>query len=164
VDIEVSEADFTSPDHARAIVEILDSYAREGVGGGRPLSKPVREHLVPQLAARPNALVLLAFADVGPVGVAVCFLGFSTFAARPLLNIHDLAVLPDLRGLGIGRALLDAAESRARQLGCCKLTLEVREDNERARSLYERVGFGDYAPGAEPTPTLFLEKRVESAA
>lgn len=54
--------------------------------------------------------------------------------------------------------------ARARQLGCCKLTLEVREDNERARSLYKSVGFGDFAPGADPTPTFFLEKRLEPAA
>lgn len=161
MDVEVAEAELTNPDHARGIVEILDSYARDRMGGARPLSQGVRERLVPELAARASALVLLAFARGGPVGAAVCFLGFSTFAARPLLNVHDLAVLPEFRGLGIGRALLEAAESRARQLGCCKLTLEVRGDNRRARSLYESVGFGDFAPGADPTPTLFLEKRLE---
>jgi len=164
MDVEVAEADLTNPDHARGLVEILDCYARDPMGGARPLPQPVRERLVPGLAAQANALVLLAFARGGPVGAAVCFRGFSTFAARPLLNIHDLAVLPEFRSLGIGRALLEAAEARARQLGCCKLTLEVREDNERARCLYKSVGFGDFAPGAEPTPTLFLEKRLEPAA
>jgi ribosomal protein S18 acetylase RimI-like enzyme len=72
-------------------------------------------------------------------------------------------VLPEFRRLGVGRALLEAAEARARNLGCCKLTLEVREDNEGARSLYESAGFGDFAPGADPTPTFFLEKRLEPA-
>jgi GNAT superfamily N-acetyltransferase len=160
MDVEVTEADLTDPDHARGLVDILDSYARDPMGGARPLPPAVRERLVPELAALPNALVLLAFARGGPIGAAVCFFGLSTFAARPLLNVHDLAVLPDFRGLGIGRALLEAAESRARERGCCKLTLEVREDNERARSLYESFGFGDFAPGADPTPTLFLEKRL----
>jgi len=88
----------------------------------------------------------------------------STFAARPLLNLHDLAVLPERRGLGVGRALLEAVEARARDLGCCKLTLEVRQDNARAQALYESFGFGHFAPGVEAMPTLFLEKRVPSAA
>jgi len=164
MDVEVAEADLTNPDHARGLVEILDSYARDPMGGARPLPQSVRERLVPGLAAQANALILLALARGVPVGAAVCFLGFSTFAARPLLNIHDLAVLPEFRGLGIGRALLEAAEFRARKLSCGKLTLEVREDNERARSLYESVGFGDFAPGTDPTPTLFLHKRLEPAA
>jgi ribosomal protein S18 acetylase RimI-like enzyme len=96
--------------------------------------------------------------------VAVCFLGFSTFAARPLLNVHDLAVLPECRGKGVGRALLEAAEARARAHGCCKLTLEVQDSNQRARGLYASFGFADYVlGGAGPTPTRFLTKRLEDA-
>ena len=159
--VEVAEADLRRPEQAHALVEILDSYARDRMGGARPLPQAVRERVAAELAARETALVLFAFADGVPVGAAVCFLGFSTFAARPLLNIHDLAVLPEFRGRGAGRALLEAAESRARELGCCKLTLEVREDNERARSLYRSSGFGDFAPGADPAPTLFLQKRLD---
>jgi len=163
MDSTVVEADLGNPDHARGLLDVLDSYASGPAGGGRPLPPFVRDHLVSELAARANALILLAIADRKPVGAAVCFLGFSTFAARPLLNIHDLAVLPEFQGFGVGRTLLEAAEARARQLDCCKLTLEVREDNERAHSLYRSVGFGDFAAGAEPTPTRFLEKRLEAA-
>jgi len=164
MDVEVAEADLSNPYHAQGLVDVLDSYARELVGGARPLHPSVRERLVPELTAQANAIILLAFAQGRTIGAAVCFLGFSTFAARPVLNIHDLAVLPEFRGSGAGRALLQAVESRARKHGCCKLTLEVREDNERARSLYESVGFGDFAPGADPTPTVFLEKRLGPAA
>jgi ribosomal protein S18 acetylase RimI-like enzyme len=104
-----------------------------------------------------NALVLLAFADEQPVGLAVCFFGFSTFNARPLLNIHDLAVLPAYRGKGVGRALLVEAEKHARARGCCRLTLEVQDDNIRARSLYERFGFSAFVVGAS-APTRFMGK------
>jgi ribosomal protein S18 acetylase RimI-like enzyme len=83
-----------------------------------------------------------------PVGLAVCFLGFSTFQARPLLNIHDLAVRPNHRGAGVGGALLGAVESEALRMGCCKVTLEVRTDNHTAQSLYRRAGFG---PGTDPS-------------
>jgi ribosomal protein S18 acetylase RimI-like enzyme len=162
MNVEIAEADLSNPDHARGLVDVLDSYAREPAGGERPLRESVRTRLVPELATQANALILLAISQGRTVGTAVCFFGFSTFAARRLLNIHDLAVLPEFRGVGIGRSLLGAAESRARQHGCCKLTLEVREDNERARSLYENVGFGDFAPGADPMPTFFLEKRLDA--
>jgi ribosomal protein S18 acetylase RimI-like enzyme len=86
--------------------------------------------------------------------------GYSTFRARPLLNLHDLAVQPEARERGVGGALLAAVESHARALGCCKVTLEVREDNASARRLYERVGFVDSAPAGARTRTLFLEKSV----
>jgi ribosomal protein S18 acetylase RimI-like enzyme len=102
-------------------------------------------------------LALLALSEGTPVGVAVCFLGFSTFNARPLLNIHDLAVVPERRGQGIGKALLAAAEAEAMRRGCCKLTLEVQDDNRRARGLYERAGFTDFVVGASG-PTRFLCK------
>jgi ribosomal protein S18 acetylase RimI-like enzyme len=100
------------------------------------------------------------------VGAAVCFIGFSTFAARPLLNLHDLAVVPELRGRGIGRALLRAVEERARALGCCKLTLEVVQENTQARALYERFGFADGAPGpgGGGGATYFLAKKLDHPA
>ena len=157
---EIVDADLENPAHAEGIVAILDAYARESVGGSQPLSDEVRACLVSRLGAQRHAEVLLALDGGRPVGVAVCFLGFSTFSARPLLNLHDLAVLPEHRDRGIGRLLLAAVEERARRRGCCKLTLEVREDNHGARALYEREGFGDFAPSTDPVQTFFLEKRL----
>jgi ribosomal protein S18 acetylase RimI-like enzyme len=87
--------------------------------------------------------VLLAHSGATAVGIAVCFLGFSTFHAQRLLNVHDLAVSPGFRGRGIGRALLTEAESQARKRGCCKLTLEVQDNNGNARHLYAGFGFED---------------------
>lgn len=156
-DLEIREADFTEPAHCTGIVEVLDSYAADPVGGGEPLSAPVRDRLLPALRDHPTSLVLLALTQERPVGIAVCFFGLSTFQARPLLNIHDLAVLPEFRGKGIGRALLSAAEDCAVQRGCCKLTLEVQEDNVSARGLYESFGFSDFVI-RDSGPTRFLSK------
>jgi ribosomal protein S18 acetylase RimI-like enzyme len=156
--LEVCEANFDDPHHCRGVLGVLDSYASDPVGGGVALSDDVRERLIPALREHPTALVLLAFVDGAPVGLASCFFGFSTFHAKPLLNVHDLAVLPASRGRGIGRALLVAAEERARARGCCKLTLEVREDNQRARGLYHERGFRDFELGGKTYPTLFLAK------
>ena len=158
--VHVVDADLDEAAHARGVVEILDSYARDPIGGGRPLGPSVRERLIPELRAQSHARILLALDGDRPIGVAVCFLGFSTFAARPLLNLHDLAVLPEHRGRGAGGALLEAVESCARDAGCCKVTLEVREDNGRARELYERAGFRDFAQGAEVVSTRFLQKEI----
>lgn len=154
--IRIVDADFGDPGHAAGIVAVLDSYASDPRGGGEPLAAEVRARLVPSLRAHPTSLVLLAFDGERPVGIAVCFVGFSTFAARPLLNVHDLAVVPDARGRGIGRALLAAAEARARRRGCCKLTLEVQDENARARGLYASFGFGDTIVAG--SATRFLTK------
>ena len=159
--LEIREADFDNPVHCAGILDVLDSYASDSVGGGEPLSSEVRQRLVPALRNHAGALVLLAFIDARPVGIAVCFLGLSTFQARPLLNIHDLAIVPECRGKGMGRALLDAAEVLALRRGCCKLTLEVQEDNHRARALYSSFGFSDFVVG-NSAPTRFLSKNLPS--
>lgn len=159
--LRIVEADLANPTHAEAIVAVLDSYASDPIGGGRPLGAETRRRLIPGLRDQPHAMVLLAFDDGAAVGLAVCFFGFSTFAARPLLNVHDLAVVPERRGGGIGAALLSEAEARARARGCCKLTLEVQENNHRARAVYARFGFTDYVLGGEPVSTRFLTKALD---
>lgn len=162
--MKIVAADLSNELHRHGFLDVLDSYAADVMGGGQALSPEVLARLPSMLAKHPGALVLLALAgdhDERPVGVAVCFFGLSTFRAKPLLNVHDLAVLPEYRGRGIGRALLQAAEDRARQKGCCKLTLEVREDNTRARALYRSFGFGDSSIG-EAVPMRFLAKPLEA--
>lgn len=156
-DIQVREADLGAGGDAESLIAVLDSYASDPRGGGTPLSADVRARLLPMLREHPTTLVLLAFAGAQAVGLLVGFWGVSSFVARPLLNVHDLAVLPGQRGRGVGRALLTAAEARARARGCCKLTLEVQDDNTPARQLYDRFGFIDVRYG-NSGPTWFLAK------
>jgi GNAT superfamily N-acetyltransferase len=162
MDLQIRKADFADSRDAAAVVTVVNSYAVDPVGGGQPLPPDVRERLIPALRGHPTTLVLLAFAGDEPAGIAVCFFGLSTFKARPLLNIHDLAVVPKHRGMGVGRALLQAAEEHARRAGCCKLTLEVQDDNSRARGLYQSFGFEDFVVGASK-PTRFLAKPLAGA-
>ena len=162
--LEINPTQLGDPDEARALVDVLDTYARDPMGGGKPLTGEVCARLIPDLRARilsGHALVLLARRGGEPVGAAVCFASYSTFTARPVLNVHDLAVVPEARGQGIGRALLAAIDEAALARRCLKVTLEVREDNARARHVYARHGYLDYAPdGTTRTRTLFLEKRL----
>jgi ribosomal protein S18 acetylase RimI-like enzyme len=155
--LTVREARLEEAADAADVVAVLDSYASDPRGGSTPLSAEVREHLVPRLRAHPTTLVLLAFRNAEAVGLCIGFWGLSSFRARPLLNVHDLAVRPGHRGQGVGRALLTAAESLARARGCCKITLEVQEDNLPARQLYERFGFEDVRYG-DSDVTRFLGK------
>jgi ribosomal protein S18 acetylase RimI-like enzyme len=159
--IEVVEADLQRSDHQAAVLELLNAYAMDSMGNGRPLPDDVRRRLIPGLRDHPTTLVLLAFDGQRPVGVAVCFQGFSTFAAKPLINIHDLAVLPNHRGRGIGKQLLEAVEQIGRTRGCCKLTLEVLENNHLARRLYAAVGFAQATYVPEAGGALFLAKTIQ---
>lgn len=140
--IEITEANLADPADVETVVDLIDAYAADPMGRGQPLAAEVRDRLGAGLPAIPGALVLLARLDTRAVGVAVCFSGYSTFEARPLLNLHDLAVLPAARRRGVGDALLRALEERAREAGYCRITLEVRADNHGARALYRRHGYG----------------------
>jgi ribosomal protein S18 acetylase RimI-like enzyme len=160
MDLRVRQANLAEPRDAAGVVAVLDSYASDPKGGGQGLSADVKGRLIGVLRDHPTTLVLLAVGDGEPVGVAVCFVGISTFRARPLVNVHDLAVLPEYRGRGVGRALLGAVEDHARRRGCCKLTLEVQDDNAPARTLYQRFGFEDVVYGDSAT-TRFLAKPLD---
>ncbi len=155
--VETRLANLDSTADAAAIISVLDSYASDPRGGGNPLSAEVKARLIPGLKSHPTTRIWLAFDAGQAIGLCVGFLGFSTFQAQPLINIHDLAVVPGRRGGGVGRALLTAAETYARNSGCCKLTLEVQDDNHPARTLYERFGFRDVVYG-DSGPTRFLGK------
>jgi len=144
--IQVVEADLENTAHGRALVSLIDSYARGPAGQSAPLATEAAANIVPGLRRHASNLVLLATTDDVYAGAAVCFWLFSTFSGKPLLNIHDLVVLPDYQDCGIGTALLSAIEGRARQSDCCKLTLEVHDTNPGAKRLYERFGFASWSP------------------
>ncbi len=152
MDISIIEADLENEAHAKAIISITNAYAKDIMGGGKPLPEHVRNTMIAGMKSFPGTLVFLAKDGSDFIGVASCFMGYSTFFAKPLINIHDLAVLSEARGRGIGTTLIEAVTQKAKSLDCCKVTLEVLENNP-ARNLYERNGF-QY--GEEPY--LFMSK------
>ena len=158
--LTIVAADYRDDDHRRAIPQLLNAYARDLLGFRKPLEEAVLERLVAGLAAFPTAIVMLARMDDAYVGMAICFLGFSTFNARPLINIHDFMVLPELRQRGIGTAILEAVERIARQRECCKITLEVQMKNAAARRIYQSFGFKATFLDPEAGEQLFLTKAL----
>jgi GNAT superfamily N-acetyltransferase len=156
--VEVVEADLARVEDQQAIVALLDAYSRDPMGNGEPLAEDAKSRLIPGLRGHPTTIVFLAYLGGTPVGLGICFRGFSTFAGRPLINIHDLAVLPEQRGHGVGRCLLEAIAQKGHALGCCKLTLEVLENNWKARRVYEAAGFRQAVYQEEAGGALFMSK------
>lgn len=160
----ICQADYAQPAHARALVELLDSYARDPMGGGEPLSDFTKAHIVQALAARPQAFSVLAFADASqaePLGLVNCFEGFSTFACKPLVNVHDVVVRAAARGQGIAAAMLRTVEALARERGACKLTLEVLSGNAPAMATYVSLGFANYQLDPAAGQAQFLQKWLD---
>jgi GNAT superfamily N-acetyltransferase len=158
--LTIDRIDYRDPRDAGELVALLDAYARDPMGGGAPLDADVRDVLAERLTEVPGAFSLVARADGEGVGLANCFTHFSTFAARPIVNIHDVVVLPGHRGKGIARALFDAIEDEARARGACKVTLEVLSGNLRAKALYESLGYGDFQLDPATGHALFWQKRL----
>ncbi len=154
----IRRVDYRDPSDARALLFLLDSYAQDPMGGGTPLSEDAKARLCTDLAERAGAVSFIAWAQAEPIGLVNGFEGYSTFQARPLLNIHDLAVLPAHRGRGVGQALLAATAQYASARGCCKLTLEVLSGNTVALSSYARFGFASYQLDPAAGQALLLQK------
>jgi len=90
--------------------------------------------------AHPAAEVLLAWADDRPVGFALFFHNYSTFLAQRGLYLEDLFVLPEWRGHGVGRRLLERLAQIAVDRDCGRLEWTVLDWNTPAIGFYQRLG------------------------
>jgi ribosomal protein S18 acetylase RimI-like enzyme len=158
--IDVVQADYLDPRHARDMGQLLEAYAADPMGGAAPLAAGVRDKLATELARRPHAFSLLCYVDDQPAGLVNCFEGFSTFRCKPLINIHDIVVAPGFRGLGLSQLMLARVEAIAQARGCCKLTLEVLEGNKAAQAAYAKFGFEAYALDPAMGKALFWQKNM----
>ena len=111
--IDVFIADYRNPLQLDAVVSLLDSYARDPAGGGTPLAEDIKQNLPAALAGRPQMFSVLAFDDGEPIGLVNCIEGFSTFACKPLVNVHDVVVLESHRGQHIVQRMFACVEVEA---------------------------------------------------
>ncbi len=158
--IEVIKADYSDEKHRKEIPMLLERYAMDAMGGGKPLDSTVKDNLVGELAKLPHAFSIIAYADGQPAGLVNCFEVFSTFSCKPLVNIHDVAVLEEYRSKGISQKMLDKVEQIAKLKGCCKITLEVLSKNEIAKSAYQKFGFSGYELDPQAGTALFWQKPI----
>lgn len=162
--VHVCRADYSRPRHAQVLVEMLDAYAQDPMGGGEPLSEFAKTNLATSLAARNQAFSVLAFEaadEKTPLGLINCIEGFSTFACKPLVNVHDVVVLPAYRGQRVAERMFALVQSIARERGACKLTLEVLSGNLGAMRLYTRLGFAQYQLDPAAGKAQFYQKLLD---
>ena len=158
--MEISAIDYSSSRHRDAVLTLLNDYALSPEGGAEELSEYTRKNLLSELELRSGVKVFLAFNQEEAAGLLIAIEGFSTFACKPLLNVHDVYVSAGNRTQGVARALFEQMESYAQTIGCCKITLEVLENNRVAREAYQRFGFEAYQLVPEMGKALFWQKNI----
>ena len=146
MDTSFEYCDFENPMHLTALVDLTNHYMTDPMGEAPPLNKIEQLRLVDGLANHPSALVLFILYRGEIVGLATCFIPFSTFNVKPYLYIHDLVVYSDYRNKGLGKALMEKLIELSTERDYCKITLEVREDNFQAQGLYYSLGFEECTP------------------
>jgi GNAT superfamily N-acetyltransferase len=156
----IVRADLSLPAHADALIFLLNEYAKDDMGGKQELDEAVKQNLASTLAKRPGTHVVMAFVEDAPAALLISFEGFSTFACKPLLNIHDVVVLQQFRGRGLSKQLLAEAEKIALEQGCCKLTLEVLQGNHIAQAAYTAFGFSGYELSPETGKAMSWQKAI----
>jgi GNAT superfamily N-acetyltransferase len=111
---------------------------------------------------RLDSVTLVAEVDGSLVGVVDMEYHQRLGDHRPQARVNDLVVGEDARGAGVGRALLERAETLARKRGCFRMALVTAAWRERTLAFYRREGWSDYGawfvkpltdevgPGGEP--------------
>ena len=138
--------DFKNPVHLEAMGFLLNHYMKDPMGDYPPLTPEEFQRLAEKLAEFPHTFILLMQLDGKYVGMSTCFELLSTFKIKSYLYIHDFIVLSDFRGQRLGRKLMEELVKISLERDYCKITLEVREDNEAALALYRNMGFEECDP------------------
>lgn len=160
MDIRIVKADYNNVTHGEQIVELLSEYALDAMGGGEALSDYTKQNLIRNLQALPHAFSILAYVNDQPAGLVNCFEAFSTFTCRPLINVHDVMVLANYRGLGLSHKMLNQVEAIAKEKRCGKLTLEVLSGNDTAKQSYSKFGFEPYELDQKMGKAEFWQKYI----
>jgi len=146
MELSILQVDLQNQLHCAQIIKLLNDYMNDPMGNNRPLPKELAPQIIAGLKQHSGFLGFFVMADDQFAGLANCNVNFSTFQAKPLINIHDFIVAPEYRNIGAGHFLLRGMINYASQNGYCRVNLEVREDNLTAKSLYKKMGFSDCVP------------------
>ena len=101
----IVDVDWTNPKHGQHLIDMLQVYATDLMGGGQGLLPNTKANLFDALGKLGNCHSILAYVEEKPAGLLISFEGFSTFACKPLLNLHDIVVSGPFRGFGISKLL-----------------------------------------------------------
>lgn len=153
--MKLVKIDLQNKEHCDALIHLLNLYMLDPMGGGKPMHKEHSPLLIRGLQNQCNYVGFLLKKDTNYLALANCFIGYSTFKTKQLLNIHDFMVHPGHRRLGVGEFLLRGIAEYAQLNNMCRVSLEVREDNLKAMNLYKKIGFTTCNPNM-----FFWEKNL----
>jgi GNAT superfamily N-acetyltransferase len=104
--------------------------------------------------------VIVLFAGGGPDGFAQLRFRPSLYTGALDAYLEELYVVPERRGRGLGRALLEAAMDHARAHGAARIELNTSETDVAARALYESTGFTNRESSPEGPVMLYYEREL----
>lgn len=153
---KIVEVNLSDSKHCDALVRLMNDYMQDEMGIGESMPEELGPRIIAGLKKHSGYIGF--FVQLGDefAALANCNLNYSTWKAKPLINIHDLIVSPAHRKQGVGLFLLKSIEDYAVQNGYCRINLEVRQDNHKAQGLYKKAGFKECDPS-----NYFWEKHVE---
>ena len=125
----------------------------EPTPGAQALAERMRD-----LISSGETAVLLA--GENPDGLAVLRFRPSIWSAALECYLAELYVVPDRRGRGLGRALMEEAIALARDEGADHMDLGTPEDDVAARALYESLGFSNREGRRDGPLNLFYEREL----
>jgi GNAT superfamily N-acetyltransferase len=102
--------------------------------------------------------VTVLFGGEGPDGFAELRFRPSLYTGALDAYLEELYVVPERRGHGLGRALLEAAMDHARERGAARIDLGTSEDDTAALALYESAGFTNREGGPAGPKMLYYER------
>jgi ribosomal protein S18 acetylase RimI-like enzyme len=102
--------------------------------------------------------VTVLFAGEGPDGFAELRFRPSLYTGALDAYLEELYVVPEHRGHGLGRALLEAVMAHAKEHGAVHIDLNTSETDVAARALYESAGFTNREGGPDGPPMLYYER------
>jgi ribosomal protein S18 acetylase RimI-like enzyme len=142
-----------TPADAEVIGRLLHDFNSE-FGEPTPGATKLAERVRRLLAAEQVSVLI-----VGPAaGLAVLRFRPSLWTDALECYLAELYVVPDRRGQGLGRALMNAAIELARRIGADHIELNTSEDDVAARSLYESLGFTN-REGRADGPVMYYYER-----
>ncbi|EZP60179.1 GNAT family N-acetyltransferase [Delftia sp. RIT313] len=127
------------PEDAELIAPLFDAYRQFYE---QPADADAALAFITARLERGESVILLARRPDGrALGFCQLYPSFCSVLAAPIYVLYDLFVAPDARRLGVGRALLLAAEAHARATGHARMDLTTARNNLRAQALYESLGW-----------------------
>ena len=139
---------------APVFARLLHAFNTE-YGEREPDADTIAERAAPLIE---SGEVTVVFAGDGPGGFAELRFRPSLYTGALDAYLEELYVVPERRGQGLGRALLEAAMEYARERGAARIDLNTSVDDVAARMLYEAVGFTNREGRPEGPTMLYYER------